>query len=178
MPSMVDGCLPTERDTIMITTLHDYPTITQLYKQLRAIKPRLWDHPHDGDPIDVRLQVVPGEGWALHDGDPQYDTDHRGYWGYGTIDPRTNCRELAKDLIEQCRDHAAQCADTIPDTDRAIQVVQYPLRGVKSGGWYGTQRFIGEVLCARAQLKATLQRLLVQYPRIEGYTITACPYVS
>jgi hypothetical protein len=34
--------------------------------------------------VDIRLQLVDGD-YHIHIGDSQYDTDHRGGWGYGTI---------------------------------------------------------------------------------------------
>lgn len=58
--------------------------------------------------IDVRLQVYPNGEWAIRTGDSSYDQDHRGYWGASFLSPRSNCRELAADLIDQCAEHAAQ----------------------------------------------------------------------
>jgi hypothetical protein len=52
---------------------------------------------------DIRLQVVDG-GWCVHLGDAQYDTDHRGLWGSGSLTPTTNCLELARDLISDALD--------------------------------------------------------------------------
>lgn len=51
--------------------------------------------------MDVRLQVVDGS-WTLNTGDASYDTDHRGYWGSGSITPDMSpeaARELADSLI-------------------------------------------------------------------------------
>lgn len=50
--------------------------------------------------IDVRLRVFDYD-WQLLSGDPQYDTDHRGYWGYGSLQigsSEDECRELAIEL--------------------------------------------------------------------------------
>jgi hypothetical protein len=68
-----------------------------------------WDQVGEDSFLDIRLQVLPDGSWALHEGDPQYDTDHRGYWGAGTLDgKRFNSREMARDLIEQAREQRAQ----------------------------------------------------------------------
>ncbi len=99
-----------------------FPTIKELAADLTALKratdwescedPDCADPDCESDPgerwLDVRLQCVDG-AWSLHEGDPQYDTDHRGYWGAGSLSPRTNCRELARELIDEAKDHAAQC---------------------------------------------------------------------
>jgi hypothetical protein len=61
---------------------------------------------------DVRLQVWPNGTWALHYGDSQYDQDHRGYWGCGSLDGFPfDSMSLARDLIEQCKEHYAQVKD-------------------------------------------------------------------
>jgi hypothetical protein len=80
------------------------PTIHAVSHNLREIKATL----DRGDMCDVRLQLLPSGGWQVHTGDPCYDQDHRGYWGDSCIDSRTNCRDLARDLIDQCADHLAQ----------------------------------------------------------------------
>lgn len=50
--------------------------------------------------VDVRLQVYDDGDWAIRWGDPSYDQDHRGHWGCGSLSPRTNCRELAQELLD------------------------------------------------------------------------------
>lgn len=65
------------------------------------------------DGIDVRLQVT-GNGWALHTGDPGYDTDHHGVWGVDCVFPDSNnhdLREMAERLIAECRESESQMAD-------------------------------------------------------------------
>lgn len=62
-----------------------------------------------GQECEVRLQVYDDGGWAVRTGDSSYDQDHRGYWGSSYLTRRTNCRELARDLIDECAEHAAQC---------------------------------------------------------------------
>lgn len=64
--------------------------------------------------IDVRLQVLqtstpPFFEWRIWTGDSSYDTDHTGFWGNAFIQKDSSCSELAKDLIDQAADHAAQC---------------------------------------------------------------------
>lgn len=54
--------------------------------------------------LDVRLQVENDGNWSLHTGDAQYDTDHRGFWGAGTLVPdmtKAAIRELARELIDE-----------------------------------------------------------------------------
>ena len=55
----------------------------------------------EGKWIDVRLQVYEDGMWSIHLGPSDYDSDHRGFWGASSISPKTNCKELAKELIEQ-----------------------------------------------------------------------------
>ena len=87
------------------------PIIAELVLQLREVRndAREWTDIEDG--IDVRLQVVPGEGWSLHTGDPSYDIDHRGYWGTTVVsgeDSEVSLRECARELIEEVRDAIAE----------------------------------------------------------------------
>jgi len=65
----------------------------------------------ESDPIDVRLQVYDNGTWAVRTGDPQYDLDHSGYWGASSLPGvyegkvrRCNTRDVARDLLEQCRE--------------------------------------------------------------------------
>jgi hypothetical protein len=64
---------------------------------------------------EVRLQVSADGVWRLHCGDPCYDTDHRGCWGAGVVGRTTNCRELAKELIDEVAEQAAQCEPNAGD---------------------------------------------------------------
>lgn len=76
------------------------PSIKSVQRNLQQFKNEM----EAGNDCEVRLQVLDeSDGvWELHYGDPQYDQDHRGFWGVGNIDKSTNCRELAKQLIEDC----------------------------------------------------------------------------
>ena len=52
--------------------------------------------------IEIRLQVVDGSYHVLS-GDPQYDTDHRGFWGCAFLPIRPTTQDLkdtAKELID------------------------------------------------------------------------------
>ena len=61
---------------------------------------------------DVRLQVLENGDWAVHVCSPDYDQDHRGYWGASCISyDRQNLTELARDLIDQCADALAMDND-------------------------------------------------------------------
>ena len=83
-----------------------FPTIRELARDLAEIK--RWLRCEGIDETDIRPQVRES-GWCTHTGDPCYDQDHRGWWGESYIGRSTNCRQLARDLIDQARDHAAQC---------------------------------------------------------------------
>lgn len=87
-----------------------WPTIKQLASVLSDLKGDIDDSYKDeagNVGIEVRLQVRE-DGWDIHTGDPQYDNDHRGWWGSGFLQRRTNSRELAKELREQARDAHAE----------------------------------------------------------------------
>lgn len=59
--------------------------------------------------LDVRLQVTEDD-WQVHSGDPQYDTDHRGFWGYGTMNAahtKADCMEMARFMIEEAQEQQA-----------------------------------------------------------------------
>ena len=58
----------------------------------------------EGGPcVDVRLRIHSGS-WQVLWGDPQFDTDHRGRWGYGTLfygyDNREDMEGLAKEMLQ------------------------------------------------------------------------------
>ena len=71
----------------------------------------------DGEPacMDVRLQVYPDGDAFLRTGDPQYDYDHRGYWGSSCVardDDWGALLSIAEDMIDQARDmHADREVD-------------------------------------------------------------------
>ncbi len=81
------------------------PSIKSVASELRGYKPYIEDSfvEESGEEpgMDVRLQYHDNGGWCLHTGDSQYDQDHRGHWGAGYLTRATNCRELAKELIDE-----------------------------------------------------------------------------
>jgi hypothetical protein len=120
-----------------------WPTIKDVASELRAINANFevgvqcsgcgFDHNADHDTyIDIRLQVYPDGAWAIRTGDSSYDTDHHGYWGVGSLPGvyrgrvrRFNSRDLARDLLEQCKDQAAMDIDNWPAwTKRCLKPVK------------------------------------------------------
>lgn len=87
-----------------------FPTINDVATELRAINKDPLE-PDDADEgIDVRLQVYPDGQWAVHSGSPDYDQDHRGFWGSSSVpggNRRFDSKDVARDLIEQAREHKA-----------------------------------------------------------------------
>jgi hypothetical protein len=64
------------------------------------------------DMMDVRLQVYEDGSWAIRTGLSDYDQDHRGFWGAGSLTASSMVKELrdtAKGLLEQVRDAYASC---------------------------------------------------------------------
>jgi len=89
-----------------------FPSIKDVAEELAAINRST--ESVDGDPIDVRLQVYDNGRWAVRSGDAQYDLDHSGHWGASSLPGvykgkvrRCNTRDVARDLIEQCREMQA-----------------------------------------------------------------------
>lgn len=58
------------------------------------------------DEVEVRLWMTAEDDWTILWGDPSFDLDHRGFWGFGTLYPRemSGVVELASDLIDQVED--------------------------------------------------------------------------
>lgn len=94
-----------------------FPSIADVANDLRIINADLRGDGNDyrseddggAGACDIRLQVMPDGAWTIHVGDSSYDLDHRGFWGSACLDGRRfDSRAVARDLIEQARDHAAQ----------------------------------------------------------------------
>jgi hypothetical protein len=83
-----------------------FPSIQDVASALRSQKH--WCEKGDEGGIDVRLQVWESGSWTVHTGDSSYDQDHNGYWGSGYLTRSTNCRQLAYEMLEEAKDHAAQ----------------------------------------------------------------------
>lgn len=91
-----------------------FPSIHDLALALRDLNDNV-----EGE-CDVRLQVYPEGGWRLRYGDASYDQDHSGYWGASSIPgykasqgysnrfTQEKSKSIARDLIEQAKEHAAQ----------------------------------------------------------------------
>jgi hypothetical protein len=70
-----------------------FPSVTAVAAELRAINREC------------------EEGWAVRWGDASYDQDHRGYWGASSVPgpgEHFDAKDIARDLIEQAKDHHAQ----------------------------------------------------------------------
>jgi len=64
--------------------LTDYQ-YNSLFSTLKVLKETCFDFDYiEEDYFDVRLRYFEGE-YTLLWGDSQYDTDHRGLWGYGSV---------------------------------------------------------------------------------------------
>jgi hypothetical protein len=87
-----------------------FPSINDVSAELRdANKETL--QPEDADEgIDVRLRVYPDSSWVVLAGSPDYDQDHHGYVGSAMVpgnNRRFDSKAVARDLIEQAREHKA-----------------------------------------------------------------------
>lgn len=61
--------------------------------------------------IEVRLQVSDDGSWRVWHGLPDYDTDHRGYWGASAVFPfatKKDCVDVARVLKLEAQDDYAQ----------------------------------------------------------------------
>lgn len=88
-----------------------FPSINDVAADLRSINAETLEPADEPEGIDVRLQVLDDGAWSVHSGDASYDTDHHGFWGSSSVPgngKRFNARDVARDLIEQCRDDEAQ----------------------------------------------------------------------
>ncbi len=98
-----------------------FPSINDVSAELRRINKAL--EPDDADEgIDVRLQVYPDSQWAVRWGSSDYDQDHRGYWGSASVpgdNRRFDSKDVARDLIEQAREHKATGGDDDGVDERA-----------------------------------------------------------
>lgn len=89
------------------------PRTADLIKDIRGIleeNRRLGVFGED-DTIDLRLQVHANGNWALHAGDPQYDTDHRGFWGSTSVSrvaSYVEINEASDHLVTQVMDAIAE----------------------------------------------------------------------
>jgi hypothetical protein len=99
-------------------TMTEFPTKEEVAREIRALAKRL---AADGIQsrgeglIDLRLQVYPDGHWALRWGPPDYDPDHRGWWGASFLPPPSapmlDFRATAAELLEQAMEQAAMSDD-------------------------------------------------------------------
>lgn len=86
-------------------TTRKFPSIANVARALRDV------NNFADDECDVRLQVWEDGEWRVRFGDAQYDQDHRGFWGASSVPggrKRFNSVDVARDLLDQAREHAAQ----------------------------------------------------------------------
>lgn len=99
-------------------TIENEETIQSIAAGLRELHRDFLDE--ENNEMDVRLQVYPDGSWALRYGSSDYDQDHRGYWGAGSIaldDSDETLDSVARELVEQALDQAATSGDLDEDED-------------------------------------------------------------
>ena len=78
---------------------------------LRGFSPADITEPGADDPGgDIRLQMFETVWYKVHTGSPDYDQNHRGYWGASWVPAgvaRRKSRAIARELIEQVLDDIA-----------------------------------------------------------------------
>lgn len=87
-----------------------FPSINDVSAELRRINKQNSTEDGGDEGIDVRLQVMPDSTWTVNWGLSDYDQDHRGYWGSSSVpgdNRRFDSKDIARDLIEQAREHKA-----------------------------------------------------------------------
>lgn len=89
--------------------------INEIANELHALSSSAWVawEECEGGYLDVRLQLHDSGSWEIHEGDSQYDTDHRGSWGYSSITEDmdlSECEDVARDLVDQALEMQAQRA--------------------------------------------------------------------
>jgi hypothetical protein len=91
-----------------------FPSINDVSAELRRINKQESAEDDDDGGIDVRLQVMPDSTWTVNWGLSDYDQDHHGYWGSSSVpgdNRRFDSKDIARDLIEQAREHKATGGD-------------------------------------------------------------------
>lgn len=80
--------------------------IDNVYLAITNLRGRYLNDP-DVDFVDIRLQLVDGT-YYIHFGDSQYDTDHRGSWGYGEVNTHSEegftpdtFKETAETIVDE-----------------------------------------------------------------------------
>jgi hypothetical protein len=86
----------------------EWPSVEDIADRLSDFVEGIDPDDEDGGGIEVRLQVTEDGGWAVHTGDPSYDTDHRGFWGSAYLDCEEDVHEVAADLLGQAQEQWAE----------------------------------------------------------------------
>jgi hypothetical protein len=97
-----------------LTVIENFPTREELAREIRALVKHLAAdgiQSTDEDPIELRLQIYPNGRWALRWGAPDYDPDHKGWWGSSFLPPPSALRgdfyAVAAELLDQAAEQAA-----------------------------------------------------------------------
>lgn len=94
-----------------------FPSLKEVAEVLHEISwnAELEEVPEDGEEsevyTEVRLQVSDDGSWRVWHSSPDYDTDHRGYWGAGVVWPlavKKHCMDVARGLRAEAEDQYAQ----------------------------------------------------------------------
>jgi hypothetical protein len=90
--------------------MQKFPSIKAVRKALVKINKDVAGSAKEDD-VEVRLQVLESGYWAVRFGSADYDQDHRGLWGSGYVRGdrrRLNCTDVARELLDQCRESYAE----------------------------------------------------------------------
>jgi hypothetical protein len=112
-----------------------FPKIDDVAADLRAINKQQLNRDDADEGIDVRLQVHPDGDWGVKSGSSDYDQDHRGYWGASSVpgdNRRFDSKAVARDLIDQAKDHAADNDEG--DLDEPQTAREAPVRSSRLDG--------------------------------------------
>jgi len=88
-----------------------FPSITAVRIALADVRDDVrgpnWPKVDGDDWTEVRLQVYPDGAWAIRVGLSDYDLDHRGYWGAGTVsatDKLADLDDLARSMLDEAKE--------------------------------------------------------------------------
>ena len=118
----------------------DFPSVEDIYLAIKhlpsQVEPEFRESDDDEPAIEVRLQVWPDGQWTYHTGSADYDQDHRGYWGSGSVtadmDERA-LRALAEDLREQSIEQCAESDELAEDAGPGFGDESWRTRRAESG---------------------------------------------
>ena len=98
--------MKTKSEKIFLAIL---PSIKELASELKGLKPYIEDdfiQEGDEKPSITITFAADKKGWAIQTGDNSYSGSAYGYsnWAVGYLYRNSNCRNLAKDLLEEVKD--------------------------------------------------------------------------